>query len=63
MDSVQETPAKRRKLDNGEAAYDSQNDSGDEIFDDFETVATVPVRSRTQHRPETIDPPSSPLPI
>ena len=46
MDSIQETPAKRRKLDNGTAqsqGYDSQNDSGDEIFDDYNTVATIPV--------------------
>lgn len=66
MDSVQETPTKRRKLDNVGAAsseaYDSQNDSGDEIFDDFETVATLPVQPRTQHRHETVDSLSSPPP-
>ncbi|KAK4695899.1 hypothetical protein P7C71_g1938, partial [Lecanoromycetidae sp. Uapishka_2] len=62
MDGVEETPTKRRKLDDGRAAYDSQNDSGDEIFDDFETVATLPVHLGTQHWPEVIDPPSSPLP-
>ncbi|KAL6715733.1 DNA-dependent ATPase fun30 [Lecanora helva] len=46
MDSVQETPAKKRKLSNGAAqnhGYSSQNDSGDEIFDDYETVATIPL--------------------
>ena len=66
MDSVQNTPTKRRKLANGQAlgnqAYDSQNDSGDEIFDDFETVATLPVQSKPKQRHETIEPPSSPLP-
>lgn len=47
MDSVEDTPAKRRKLANGDAsgsqAYDSQNDSGDDIFADYETIATVPL--------------------
>lgn len=47
MDLVEDTPAKRRKLANGDAsrsqAYDSQNDSGDDIFTDYETVATVPL--------------------
>ncbi len=54
MDSVQDTPAKRRKLGKGIAqrsqAYDSQDDSGDDIFDHYETVATVPVpKSALQH--------------
>lgn len=47
MDLVEDTPAKRRKLANGDASisqpYDSQNDSGDDIFADYETVATVPL--------------------
>lgn len=46
MDSVQETPAKRRRVETGYAtsglAYDSQDDSGDNLFNDFETVATIP---------------------
>ena len=47
MDSTQETPTKRRKLENGHPAegggYNSQDDSGDDLFQDEETVATVPV--------------------
>lgn len=47
MESIQETPAKRRKTGEGYIAagqpYDSQNDSGDSLFDDYETVATVPL--------------------
>jgi SWI/SNF-related matrix-associated actin-dependent regulator of chromatin subfamily A containing DEAD/H box 1 len=47
MESVQETPAKRRKTGDGYKtvgqAYDSQDDSGDNLFDDYETVATVPL--------------------
>lgn len=47
MELVEDTPAKRRKLANGDSlrsqAYDSQSDSGDDIFADYETVATVPL--------------------
>lgn len=47
MESVQETPAKRRKTGDGYKTvgqgYDSQDDSGDNLFDDYETVATVPL--------------------
>lgn len=47
MESIQETPAKRRKTGEGYIAagqpYDSQNDSGDSLFDDYDTVATVPL--------------------
>lgn len=47
MESIQETPAKRRKTDEGYMAtgepYDSQNDSGDSLFENYETVATVPL--------------------
>ena len=50
MNSIEDTPAKRRKLANGDASrsqtYDSQNDSGDDIFADYETVATVPLAAR-----------------
>lgn len=48
MDSVQETPAKRRRVETGYAtsglAYDSQDDSGDNLFNAFETVATIPLQ-------------------
>lgn len=60
MESIQETPAKRRKTKTGYSvggeAYDSQDDSGDNLFNDYETVATVPL-------PKSHDPcliPSSP---
>lgn len=63
MDSIQETPTKRRKTQTGYAVngepYDSQDDSVDSIFDDYETVATLPVQ-RSLPRPSTPDLPSSP---
>ena len=50
MDLVQDTPAKRRKLANGDIEpsqiYDSQNDSGDDIFTGYETVATLPLSAK-----------------
>ena len=50
MDLIEDTPAKRRRLSNGNAlmsqTYDSQNDSGDDIFTDYETIATVPLSSQ-----------------
>jgi len=59
MDSVQDTPAKRRKLGDGitqrNQTYDSQDDSGDDIFDDYETVATVPLLARGAQRQASID--------
>ena len=44
MESMNETPSKKRRLD--PPAYDSQDDSGDDIFNTFETVATVPLPER-----------------
>ena len=50
MDLVEDTPAKRRKLANGDVAssstYDSQNDSGDDIFTGYETIATLPLSAK-----------------
>ncbi|KAL8831141.1 MAG: hypothetical protein Q9191_001035 [Dirinaria sp. TL-2023a] len=50
MDLIEETPTKRRRLENGHAAegrgYNSQDDSGDDLFKDHETVATVPLPGR-----------------
>ncbi|MCJ1393499.1 hypothetical protein MMC18_006374 [Xylographa bjoerkii] len=46
MDSVMDTSTKRRKTENGHVgsqSYNSQEDSGDDLFADFETVATVPL--------------------
>ena len=54
MDLVLETPIKRRKMETGYVtsgqAYDSQDDSGDDLFADFETVATVPLQQPLPQR-------------
>lgn len=54
MDSVLETPIKRRKIESGYVTggqpYDSQDESGDNLFDDFETVATVPLQQPLPRR-------------
>ncbi len=64
MDSVLETPAKRRKTETGHVsgsqAYDSQDDSGDNLFIDYETVATIPVTRPSPQRVMPAEPPSSP---
>ncbi len=66
MESVLETPAKRRKTETGHVsggqAYDSQDDSGDNLFDDYETVATVPVARPSPQHMTLSELPSSPLP-
>lgn len=63
MESIQETPTKRRKTKTGYVAngepHDSQDDSGDNGIDDYETIATLPVQ-RSLLRPTTPDLPSSP---
>lgn len=47
MDSVMDTPVKRRKTETGRVpgsqGYNSQSDSGDDLFADYETVATLPL--------------------
>ncbi|KAL8874608.1 MAG: hypothetical protein Q9174_000071 [Haloplaca sp. 1 TL-2023] len=52
MDSIPETPAKRRKIKGGYMASntesDSGDDSGDQLFDGYETVQTLPL-SRSLH--------------
>lgn len=64
MTSFQEISAKRRKLEDGGAqesqAYNSQDDSGDDIFDDYETVATLPLPTRAAQRQASVDILSSP---
>lgn len=67
MDSVEDTPAKRRKLANGDTSrsqtFDSQNDSGDDIFADYETIATVPLTAKPNSASQnTADAFSSPPP-
>ena len=46
---ISETPAKRRKIgdDPSPKTFDSEDDSGDEIFTAYETVATVPLPNRS----------------
>lgn len=61
MDSVPDSPAKRRKIENGHVPasteYDSLDDSGDDLskrYDEYETVATVPVtKPQSSHQPIT----------
>ncbi len=64
MDSVLETPAKRRKTETGHVsgcpAYDSQDDSGDNLLNDYETVATVPVTRPSPRHMTLAELPSSP---
>ena len=67
MDSIEDTPAKRRRLANGDVSrsqtYDSQNDSGDDIFADYETIATVPLTAKpvsaSQNTSDTLSSPSA----
>ena len=62
MDSILETPAKRRKTSDGRVpcsqAYDSQDDSGDELFEGHETVATIPLPERTSSPPTYVTQPT-----
>lgn len=65
MDSVKDTPVKRRRTETGFVAgsqtYDSQDDSGDDLFKDHETVATLPL-PRGGATPGAQDILSSPMP-
>lgn len=67
MNSVLATPAKRRRTDQGYAAgdinigFDSGDDSGDHLFDDYETIETVPLpRLLPEQRPPSTLTPFSP---
>lgn len=50
MDTITDTPMKRRKTETGHItpslSYDSQDDSGDNLFDNYETIATIPLPRR-----------------
>lgn len=65
MDLIEETPTKKRRLENRHVAegrgYNSQDDSGDDLFGDHETVATVPLPGRLLTSTDMSQPPSSPL--
>ena len=63
MDFVQDTPLKRRKMDKGFTSggqpYDSQDDSGDDLFEDYETIATVPLSRQSLNQHSILEKPSS----
>ncbi|KAL9605817.1 MAG: hypothetical protein Q9179_001003 [Wetmoreana sp. 5 TL-2023] len=67
MDSVQETPAKRRRIEGGYAIGDtgchSDNDSAENLFDGYETVDTVPLPRHlpSQHPSSALIPLSPPF--
>lgn len=68
QDIVRESPAKRRKttsqekIGTSQGRYNSQDDSGDEIFNGNETVATVPVNRPPSFQLGTTQPPASAAP-
>ncbi|KAH0562282.1 hypothetical protein GP486_003027 [Trichoglossum hirsutum] len=50
IDTVPDSPAKRQKTDSSKGdrhGYNSLSDSGDDLFDDFDTLATVPLPKQT----------------
>lgn len=59
MEIIQDTPVKRRRTETGHVdtsqGYSSQNDSGDELFNDYETIATLPLH-RNSDTPHQSDP-------
>ncbi|KAI4096623.1 MAG: hypothetical protein LQ339_006919 [Xanthoria mediterranea] len=66
MDSVMETPAKKRRLNStytgGDPAYNSANDSGDNLFDGYPTVDTLLLsRLSPRRRPSKSPTPLTPL--
>lgn len=65
MDSVVETPAKRRRIDDGyntgNKGYNSADDSGDDLFNNYETVATLPLPNNPDNRDHLF--PGGPTPI
>ena len=66
MEFVKETPVKRRKTESGYEAtsqpYDSQDDSGDNLFNDYESVATIPLPQKSLRcgdKPNTLPSPTT----
>jgi SWI/SNF-related matrix-associated actin-dependent regulator 1 of chromatin subfamily A len=50
VDIIPDSPAKRQKTDSNKGdrhGYNSLSDSGDDLFDDFETLATMPLPKPT----------------
>ena len=66
MDIITETPAKKRKTQGGyissSQGYDSREDSGDDLFRDYETIATLPLPKHTGSSIHSTDLHSSPAP-
>ena len=64
METVCDTPVKRRRTETGHVAgsqaYDSQDDSGDNLFDEYETVATLPLPMNPSNLRSPMDSLSSP---
>ena len=65
MEFIQETPTKRQKIDDGRSTrgkgYDSADDSGDNLFDEYETIDTVPLPGLLRnHQPSSSLVPLSP---
>lgn len=62
MESIDNTPAKRRKIINGDIsqtkAFDSDNDSGDSLFEDYETVETVPLQRKASQQSSFVTQPT-----
>ena len=65
MDLIHDTPTKRRKTENGHIAqtqtYDSQDDSGDDLFQGHETIATVPLPGKSRSRSNSASVPLTPV--
>ena len=63
MDTVLETPVKGKMTEmhqvNGHLGYNSQDDSGDDLFTDYDTIATLPLPGKAQ---QTSQLSSSPAP-
>lgn len=59
MDFIQDTPAKRRKTEmghvRGSQTYNSQDDSGDDLFKEFETVATLPLSKASVSQSKSLE--------
>ncbi|KAL8762700.1 MAG: hypothetical protein Q9184_001354 [Pyrenodesmia sp. 2 TL-2023] len=60
MESVLETPAKRRRIDVGDLpqnkGYDSGEDNGEELFKGYETVTTLPLSTTLRDYPSASSP-------
>ncbi|KAI9812424.1 MAG: hypothetical protein M1827_004655 [Pycnora praestabilis] len=64
-EAVSDSPAKRRRVRDGDPqnyeGYDSQRDSGDDLFNGYETVATMPLAQALYSQNPATETSSSPL--